>query len=67
MPVRGTTRARRVMLTLDDVALECNVSTRTVRRWIASGHLKATRLPTRTLRIDPADLDAMGRPTGVTS
>lgn len=67
MPPRGTTRARRAMLSLNDVAHECNVDPRTVRRWIAAGQLKATRLGNRTVRIDPADVDAMFRPTGTAS
>lgn len=67
MPARGTTRARRVMLSINDVAHECNVDPRTVRRWIAAGHLKAARLGHNTVRIDPADVDAMYRPTGTAS
>lgn len=59
MPPRGTTRARRAMLTISDVAEECAVDPRTVRRWIASGQLRATRLGRRTVRIDPADVDSM--------
>jgi excisionase family DNA binding protein len=37
------------------------VSTRTVRRWIATGMLPAVRVG-GLIRIDPADLDKIARP-----
>ena len=35
------------------------VSTKTVRRWIASGQLAGYRMGPRLLRVDPDDVDAM--------
>lgn len=40
------------------------VSTKTVRRWVASGVLPAYRLGPRLIRIRAADLDALGAPLG---
>jgi excisionase family DNA binding protein len=37
------------------------VSTRTIRRWIATGRLPAYRVGDKLLRIDPADLDRISR------
>ena len=44
------------LLTVDDVAEQCGVSQRTVRRWIASGNLTIVRLG-RIVRIRPRDLE----------
>lgn len=47
------------LLTVNDVAALLRVSPRTVRRWIETGKLRATRLPGRgAYRIQPADLRA---------
>ncbi|MDH3045344.1 helix-turn-helix transcriptional regulator [Gordonia alkanivorans] len=51
-------RARRRHLSLQDVAAELGVSDRTVRRYVANGDLRAIRVSSRIIRIDPADLDA---------
>jgi excisionase family DNA binding protein len=45
------------LLTVDDVAARCQVSTRTVRRWIKSGELQAIRLG-RQLRVRPVDFES---------
>ncbi|MGV9710728.1 helix-turn-helix transcriptional regulator [Gordonia sp. NPDC003424] len=50
-------RARTRYLSLQDVAAELGVSDRTIRRYIADGKLSAFRPSTRTIRIDPAELD----------
>lgn len=42
------------LLTVADVAKHCQVSHRTVRRWIAEGHLKVVRLG-RLIRIRRSD------------
>lgn len=44
-------------LTVDEVAAKLRVASKTVRRWCASGQLKASRAG-RPWRIKPADLDA---------
>jgi len=38
-----------------------SVSTKTVRRLISRGQLPARRIGSRMIRIDAADLDALGR------
>lgn len=48
------------LLTVDDVARRCNVSDKTIRRWIASGALKCRIVgPSKRLRIERADLDSV--------
>lgn len=44
-------------MTVDEVAAQLRVTPKTVRRWCASGQLKASRAG-RPWRIKPADLDA---------
>ena len=39
-----------------------NVQQATIRRWIAEGHLPATRIGRRIIRISRADLETLGRP-----
>lgn len=46
------------LLTLEEVAKILQVSIRTVRRYIAAGQIKATRVGVRLLRVRPADLEA---------
>ena len=45
------------LLTLSEAAGLLQVSTRTLRRWIASGDLRCIRLGTRTIRLRRQDLD----------
>ena len=46
----------RRMLTTGDIARHCDVTPRTVIRWIQRGHLKAHQLPGRgDNRVDPTD------------
>jgi excisionase family DNA binding protein len=54
-------------LTIKETARAAKVSDRTVRRWIASGHLKAMRLGPTVLRIDSDDLARMARPIPTSS
>lgn len=44
------------ILTIKEVAEKMQVSTRTVRRWIKEGKLKASRLGHRTYRVLEEDL-----------
>lgn len=46
-------------ITLTDAADELSVSTKTVRRWIAAGHLTARRAGPKLLRVDRTSIDAM--------
>lgn len=48
-------------LTIPQVAERFGVSTKTVRRWIASGDLPARRVGPRLVRIDAADVAVFGR------
>lgn len=45
------------LLTIEDVAKSLTVSTRTVRRLIRLGKLKAKRISYRIVRIRPIDLE----------
>ncbi len=52
-------------LSIQQVADDYGVSTRTIRRYIASGDLRAWRVGANgTIRIDVADLEKMLRPVG---
>lgn len=46
------------MLKVADAAEYVGVTTKTIRRWISSGHLPASRLGPKLIRIRRADLDA---------
>ncbi|MDN5731202.1 MAG: helix-turn-helix domain-containing protein [Yaniella sp.] len=45
--------------TIPQSAEAAGVSTSTIRRWIARGHLRAYKFGPRAIRIDPADLNGM--------
>jgi excisionase family DNA binding protein len=51
--------SRRQYESVGDAAARVGVSTKTVRRWIASGHLNGYRMGPRLLRVDPDDVDSM--------
>lgn len=51
--------SRRQYESIGDAAGHVAVSTKTVRRWIASGQLAGYRAGPRLLRVDPDDLDRM--------
>ena len=51
--------SRRQYESIVDAAARIGVSTKTVRRWIASGHLAGYRIGPRLLRVDPDELDKM--------
>jgi len=51
--------SRRQYESVGDAAARVGVSTKTVRRWIASGQLAGYRMGPRLLRVDPDDLDGM--------
>lgn len=57
--IKASPQARRKFLSIEATAEALDVSTRTVRRWIAEGQLPAYRLGDRLVRIDPADVDQM--------
>lgn len=47
---------------LDHAAGYADVSTRTIRRWIADGRLRAYRVGPRLIKVDLADIDRLARP-----
>lgn len=55
--------AHNELLTVDDVARRFRVTRGTVRRWVSSGELPASRIG-RTIRIDAADLPGRGSASG---
>lgn len=64
-----TTKSRRErrhseLIGLADAADRCDVSYRTVRRWIADGRLNAVRVGPRLLKVDAAELAAILQPVG---
>jgi len=46
-------------LTVNEAAARLRVSSRTIRRWIASGELEAFRLPSGVLRIPETAVQAI--------
>lgn len=54
--------SRRHYESVGEAAARVGVSTKTVRRWIASGQLVGYRMGPRLLRVDPDDVDRMLTP-----
>ncbi|WP_373199833.1 helix-turn-helix domain-containing protein [Mycobacterium marinum] len=52
------------LIGLQAAADYCDVSYRTLRRWIAGGRIKAVRVGPRLLKVDVADLDSLLQPVG---
>jgi excisionase family DNA binding protein len=63
-PLNRRERRRPELIGLQEAADYCDVSYRTVRRWIASGHLNAVRVGPRLLKVDALELEAFLQPTG---
>ncbi len=53
---------QRQLISVAKAAAQCDVTTRTIYNWIASGRLRAYRTGPTLLRIDLADLDRLTRP-----
>ncbi|MBB3752695.1 excisionase family DNA binding protein [Mycolicibacterium sp. BK634] len=51
-------------VSIQQAADHLNVSTKTVRRYIADGRLKAVRLGPRLIRVERDSIDALMRPIG---
>lgn len=49
------------LLTIEEAAERLKVSKRTIRRYISSGRLPATRVTRKTVRIKYADIDRLLR------
>jgi excisionase family DNA binding protein len=54
----------RRLASISVAADEADVCTRTVRRWIATGRLKAYQVGPKLIKVDLNDLDAMLQPIG---
>ncbi|MFF0707445.1 helix-turn-helix transcriptional regulator [Gordonia sputi] len=52
-------RTRRHLLTKAEVCEEVRISERTFRRYVAEGKLKVIRINSRTVRVDPAEVDRL--------
>lgn len=63
-PVNRRERRHPELIGLQDAADRCGVHYRTIRRYIASGRLKAVRVGPRLLKVDAADVDALMLPVG---
>lgn len=63
-PSNRRERRHSELIGLQEAADYCDVSYRTVRRWIAAGHLNAVRVGPRLLKVDARELDAFLQPTG---
>lgn len=53
------------LLSIDEAAARLGVSTKTIRRRISDGTLKAVRIGPRLIRVDAASLASAGRPLTV--
>lgn len=51
--------SRRQYASIFEAAARVGASTKTIRRWTASGHLAGHRMRPRLLRLDPDELDKM--------
>lgn len=52
------------LIGLQEAADRCGVCYRTIRRYIAAGHLNAVRVGPRLLKIDAAELERIKQPVG---
>lgn len=52
------------LIGLQEAADRCDVSYRTVRRWIAAGRINAVRVGPRLLKVNARDVDALIQPVG---
>jgi len=57
-----TPTTKRRLGSVADAAAYADVSSRTIRRWIATGRLPGYRVGPRLVKVDLADLDAIVRP-----
>ncbi|BBZ03598.1 hypothetical protein MCHIJ_30350 [Mycolicibacterium chitae] len=64
MPISPSRAGRPELIGLQQAAEHCDVSYRTIRRWISAGHLNAVRVGPRLLKVAVADLDTIMQPVG---
>jgi excisionase family DNA binding protein len=63
-PANRRERRHPELIGLPEAAERCDVSYRTIRRWVADGRLNAVRVGPRLLKVSTADLDTMVTPVG---
>jgi excisionase family DNA binding protein len=63
-PANRRERRHPELVGLSEAADYCDVSYRTIRRWIGAGRLNAYRVGPRLLKVSIADLDALRQPVG---
>lgn len=59
MPTQATPTSRSRYITLAEAAERLSVTERTIRNLIARGQLPGYRLGSRTIRVQPADVDTL--------
>ena len=64
LPANRRERRHPELIGLQEAADRCDVSYRSIRRWIADGRLNAVRVGPRLLKVDVAELEAILRPVG---
>lgn len=52
------------LIGLQEAADACDVSYRTLRRWVSAGHLNAVRVGPRLLKVRADDVEALRKPVG---
>jgi excisionase family DNA binding protein len=63
-PANRRERRHPDLIGLVEAADYCDVSHRSIRRWIKTGHLRAYRVGPRLLKVSITELEAMRRPVG---
>ncbi len=63
-PANRRERRHPELIGLQEAAERCDVSYRSIRRWIAAGRLNAVRVGPRLLKVDVAELEAVVTPVG---
>jgi excisionase family DNA binding protein len=63
-PANRRERRHPELIGLQEAADYCDVSYRTVRRWIAAGHINAVRVGPRLLKVDAGELQNLLQPVG---
>jgi excisionase family DNA binding protein len=63
-PANRHERRNPELIGLSEAATQAGVHYRTVRRWIKNGHLEATRVGPKLLKVKQSDLDKLLSPVG---
>lgn len=63
-PANRRERRHAELIGIQEAADYCNVSYRTIRRWIADGRLNAVRVGPRLLKVAASDVEALRQPVG---